>query len=41
VAGGAGLQQRAQRVDLLEVLDAQLGDEVAAPRPVGDLTLLL
>ena len=35
------LEQRAQRVDLLEVVDPQLGDEVAAARQVGDLALLL
>jgi hypothetical protein len=41
VARGALLEQGAQRVDLLEVLDAQPRDEVAAPRQVGQLALLL
>ena len=41
VARGARLQDLAQCVDLLEVLDTQLGDEVASPRPVGHLSLLL
>ena len=41
VARGARLEQRAQRVDLLEVGHPQLGDEVAAARQVGDLPLLL
>ena len=35
------LQQLPQRVDLHEVLGVKLGDEIAAPRPVYDLTFLL
>src|SRR5262249_41732765 len=35
------LEQRPQLVDLAQVLEVQLGDEVAAARPVGELALLL
>ena len=35
------LDQPAQVVDLVQVVEVELGDEVAAPRPVGELTLLL
>ena len=38
---GAGLERSTQLVDLLQVLEAQLGHEVAAARPVGHLALLL
>ena len=41
VARGARLQERAQLVDLGEVVEAQLGHEVAAPWQVGQLALLL
>ena len=37
----SALEQRTQAVDLLEVCDLELGDEVAAPGEVGDLSLLL
>jgi len=40
VARGALLEQPAQRVDLFEVVDVELGDEVAAARQVLDLALL-
>ncbi len=35
------LEQRAQVVDLAQVVDVELGDEVAAAGEVGDLALLL
>lgn len=40
VAGSALLQQAAQLVDLAQVSDVQLGHEVAASWPIGDLPLL-
>ncbi len=41
MAGSPLLEQPPEVVDLLQIRDPQLGDEVAAPREVADLTLLL